>query len=176
MKNHHTQRIQKIIKGKPRWLTRWGMTLLFCFFCVLFILTALIPYQEVAKINAQITGINEAQPVSLIASPEFLISCKIQSTGEMLKIRAGQTVTVRLSRPKRKECRIIGKIKRLYRGDSDNETVTLVISASTTDASAGGQLSLKPSDAVHLDIFIGDTILFKQLLESVVSNFQPAKF
>lgn len=176
MKNHHTQRIQKIIKGKPRWLTRWGMTLLFCFFCILFISTALIPYQEVTKINAQITGINKAQPIPLSASTEFLINCKIQSTRATIEIRPGQAVTLRLSTPKLKESRITGKIKRLYRGDSDYETVILVISASTVDASSGGQLFLKPSNEVHLDILTGDTVLFKQLLESVASNFQPAKF
>lgn len=176
MKNHHTQRIQKIIKGKPRWLTRWGMTLLFCFFCILFISTALIPYQEVTKINAQIIGINKAQPNSLSASTEFLINCKIQSSRATIEIRPGQTVTVSLGIPKLKESRITGKIKRLYIGDSDHEKVTLVMSVSTTNASAEAQLFLKPSNAVHLDIFTGNTFLFKQLLENVASNFQPAKF
>ncbi|WP_293788222.1 hypothetical protein [uncultured Pedobacter sp.] len=173
MKNHHTQRIQKIIKGNPKWLTRWGMTLLFCFFCIFFILTTLIPYQEVAKLNAQITVINKVQPVSLNAFPEFLISCKIQPAGETLKIRPGQAVTIRLSIPKRKALKITGKIIQLYK--SDHETITLMISAINPGILETDVLSSTPLNAVYLDVITGDTVLFKQLLESAVSNFQPAK-
>jgi hypothetical protein len=174
MKNHHTPKIQKIINGKPQWLTRWGMTLLFCFFCILFILTALVPFKEVAKINGQISGINKVRPASFDSPSKFIISCKMQSNEETLKIRAHQSVTVRLMTLKGKTSRITGKIKRLYK--SDHETMTLIISVVTQDALETGILLSTPANAVHLDIITGETVLFKQLMESVASNFRTAKF
>lgn len=176
MKDHHTYRIERIIKGKPQWVTRWGMTLLFCFFCLLFLLTVQIPYQESAKIDAEISGINEIQPAFSNSLTEFIISCKMPSSEETLKIRTNQTVKVRLMTLKRKELTIAGKIKQLYKSTCDHETMTLMISATTSDASETRVLLSTPVNSVHLDIITGETILFKQLLGSVASNFRTAKF
>lgn len=174
MNNHHTQKIQKIIKGKPQWLTRWGMTLLFCFFSILFILTALVPFKEIARIPTVISGINKVPPASFDSPTKFIISCKIQSNEETRKIRADQSVTIRWATLNGKALRITGKIKRLYK--SDHETMTLMISEITKDTLETGVLLSTPANTVHLDIITGETVLFKQLIESVASNFRTAKF
>ncbi|CAN5918052.1 HlyD family efflux transporter periplasmic adaptor subunit [soil metagenome] len=62
---NHSEEVDEILSRPPKWMLRWGLTLLFGFLVVIFSIAYFLRYPDV--INAPITVTSELPPVSLIA-------------------------------------------------------------------------------------------------------------
>ena len=59
----HTEDIEEIITKVPNWITRWGITMIFCSVLLLVVISILIPYPETIKTTLNIESNDKVTPV-----------------------------------------------------------------------------------------------------------------
>ena len=82
--NENSEDIIEIITAVPSWILRWGITLIFSVLTLVILLSALIKYPDLVKINLKVNSLNAPKPV--LAKQSGKLTKLLVDDGQIVKL------------------------------------------------------------------------------------------
>ncbi|MBC6112441.1 HlyD family secretion protein [Pedobacter fastidiosus] len=78
-----SEEVEEIITAVPTWILRWGITLIFAVLAGIVLLSALIEYPDVVKVNLKVNSLNS--PKQVLAKQNGKLTALLVTDGQMVK-------------------------------------------------------------------------------------------
>lgn len=171
-KNYHTEDIYKIITGSPNWLIKWGMTVLLFLFLLVSLASTLYSYPDTIKTEAtaKILEINKDLCLSQIYEGHFAFNVK--KTEKTSRIHTGQSVKIKNVTLSSRATPMIGKIVQVRASPDGEDKYLLIIKLKNPILDHQPKGIFTSNSFVNMEVTIGQTFLFKQIANNLLSNFK----